>query len=142
MQVKIKKLTLTATKPTYETLEAAGFDIYSDETMVIYPGKTVPISTGLAMAIPPHYEVQIRPRSGMSLKTPLRIANAPGTIDSDYRGEVKILVYNIGDIPYTIQKGSRIAQGVLQKVPRAVFIEVETLNETERGEGRFGSTGV
>jgi len=128
--------------PQYKTEGSAGFDFYAIEDVSIFPEETVLIRTGLKMAIPEGYEIQIRPRSGMSLKTKLRIANSPGTIDSDFRGEIQIIVENTGDELMHIEEGDRIAQGVLNKVPQAVFIEVDKLDYTERGEGGFGSTGT
>ena len=142
LRVKIKKLSENAIIPQYQTNGAAGFDFHAIEDMEIDPRKTVLVKTGLSMEIPEGYELQVRPRSGMSLKTKMRVANSPGTIDSDYRGEICIIMENIGllgSLPFQIKKGDRIAQGVLCPVYQAVFIEDE-LNETERGEGGFGST--
>lgn len=149
IDVKIVRLHPDAMIPTYGTDGAAGFDFYALEDVTIDPGQTKLIKTGIAMAIPEGYEVQVRPRSGMSLKTLFRVANAPGTIDSDYRGECCIIGHNAGMVTYNdlvdptieIKKGDRIAQGVLCEVPQANFQVVENLDETERGEGGFGSTG-
>lgn len=134
--------------PRYETEEAAGADIRASlnenekETgMTIYPGTRALIPTGLAMEIPKGYEVQVRPRSGLSLKTPLLVVNSPGTIDSDYRGEVKIIMGNFGNEPFVIKHGERLAQLVLAPIVQASFEVAESLNETERGAGGFGSTG-
>lgn len=139
--VKIKAIN-GAKVPKYETSGAAGFDLASTEYHNIGPGQTILVSTGLFMEIPEGYELQIRPRSGVSAKTDLRIANAPGTIDSDYRGEIKIIVTNHSSTSYfMIEKDDRIAQGVLAPVYQARFVEVTELSETERGEGGFGSTG-
>lgn len=142
VRVKVKKIHPNAVIPQYKTSGSAGFDLYAIEDVEIQPGETKQIRTGLIFEIPEGYEIQIRPRSGMSLKTPLRISNAPGTIDSDYRGEVMIIAENTSIMPFSVEKGTRIAQGVLQKVPQAEFIEVERVSETERGEGGFGSTGI
>lgn len=142
VRVKVKKIHPDAVIPQYKTSGSAGFDLYAIEDVEIQPGETKQIRTGLIFEIPEGYEIQIRPRSGMSLKTPLRISNAPGTIDSDYRGEVMIIAENTSIMPFQVEKGTRIAQGVLQKVPQAEFIEVEKVSETERGEGGFGSTGI
>lgn len=142
VRVKVKKIHPDAVIPQYKTSGSAGFDLYTIEDVEIQPGETKQIRTGLIFEIPEGYEIQIRPRSGMSLKTPLRISNAPGTIDSDYRGEVMIIAENTSIVPFSVEKGTRIAQGVLQKVPQAEFIEVEKVSETERGEGGFGSTGI
>lgn len=144
MKVRIKKLHEDAVIPTYGSKGAAGFDFYAIEDMAICVGDTVLIRTGLSFAIPEGYELQVRPRSGMSLKTKLRVANSPGTVDSDYRGEVCVIAEKIsgGDTgPILIQKGDRIAQGVLNQVPQAEFEVVEVLDYTERGEGGFGSSG-
>jgi len=142
MNIKIKKLVEDAIIPKYQTVGSAGFDFHTVEDVTVFPKETKLVSTGLAFEIPEGYELQVRPRSGMSLKTKIRISNSPGTIDSDYRGLVSIIVDNIsfhGSLPYEIKKGDRIAQGVICKVNQAVFIEDE-LSETERGEGGFGST--
>lgn len=142
MNIKIKKVVEDAIIPKYQTSGSAGFDFHAVKDVTVFPKETRLISTGLAFEIPEGYELQVRPRSGMSLKTKIRIGNAPGTIDSDYRGLVSIIVDNIsshGSLPYEIKKGDRIAQGVICKVNQAVFIEDE-LSETERGEGGFGST--
>jgi dUTP pyrophosphatase len=144
VRVKIKKLHEDAVIPQYQTTGAAGFDFHAIEDMEIPTRKIVLVKTGLSMEIPEGYELQVRPRSGMSLKTKMRIANSPGTIDSDYRGEICIIMENmgmLGALPYDIKKGDRIAQGVICPVYQAVFVEDE-LSETERGEKGFGSTNV
>ena len=144
IDVKIKKLHPDAITPTYGTDGAAGFDFYALEDVTLNPGDTKLIKTGIAMAIPEGYEIQVRPRSGMSLKTAFRVANAPGTIDSDYRGECCIIGHHSQGSELRklhIKKGDRIAQGVLNKVPQANFQLVEELDDTERGQGGFGSTG-
>lgn len=171
MNVKIKRLHPDAFTPRYARHGDAGFDLYSTEDVIIEPGETKLIPTGLAFEIPPGFEMQIRPRSGISLKTKLRVANSPGTIDSGYRGEVKVMFENIGcdeiyrdgrriryvrninengvkideyvlDGSYIIRKGDRIAQGVIAPVIRTEFEEVSVLSETERGVCGFGSTGI
>lgn len=142
MNVNIKKLSELAVIPKYQTAGAAGFDFHSTEDKVIMPGETVLIGTGLSFQLPEYTELQVRPRSGMSLKTKLRVSNAPGTIDRDYTGEVKIILDNIGVTPYTVKVGDRIAQGVLAPVLQASFVEVEELSDTARGAGGFGSSGV
>lgn len=144
VRVKIKKLHEDAVIPQYQTTGAAGFDFHAIEDMEIPTRKIVLVKTGLSMEIPEGYELQVRPRSGMSLKTKMRIANSPGTIDSDYRGEICIIMENmgmLGALPYDIKKGDRIAQGVICPVYQAIFVEDE-LSETERGEKGFGSTNV
>ncbi len=140
MKVKIKKLAGAAIIPEYQSEGASGFDFHSVEDVIIDRGCTTTISTGLAMSIPTGFELQIRPRSGLSLKTGLRVANAPGTIDSDYRGEIKIIIHNASNRAEEIKIGDRIAQGVVAPVKYITFEEGE-LDETERGEGGFGSTG-
>jgi dUTP pyrophosphatase len=146
MKVLIKKLNSEVEIPLYKTKGAAGFDIASIEDVDIYPGDTRIVKTGLSFKIPEGYELQIRPRSGISSKTNLRIANSPGTIDSDYIGEVCIIIDNINTncdkrIPYSIKKGDRIAQGVICQITQAEFYETEDLPETERGDRGFGHTG-
>ena len=136
--------------PSYETAGAAGADIraslepeHRSEGLVIAPGARVLVPTGLSMEIPHGYEVQVRPRSGLSLKTPLLVVNSPGTIDSDYRGEVKIILGNFGTEPFVIPHGERVAQLVLAPVTQGVFATTsEELSTTERGAGGFGSTGT
>jgi dUTP pyrophosphatase len=146
--VKIKKLshfTDDLKLPAYETTSAAGADIRAclgpGEKKEIAPGERIAIPTGLSFEIPPGHEIQVRPRSGLSLKTPLMVVNAPGTIDADYRGEVKILLGNLGANAHVIEHGERIAQLVLSPVVQAKYVDTQELSETERGEGGFGSTG-
>lgn len=145
IEVGVKMLTADAVLPTYAKPGDAGFDLYAAHDMVIAPGGGAVIKTGLAFEIPEGYEIQVRPRSGNSAKTKLRVANAPGTIDSGFRGEVGVILDNIGDLlhgePIEIKKGDRIAQGVLQRVPKARFTVKSELSTTERGEGAYGSTG-
>lgn len=142
MEVEIKKVHGKAEIPEYKTMGAAGFDLSALSSVVIYPNETVIIKTGLAIKVPQGYELQIRPRSGLSVKTKLRVANSPGTIDSDYTGEIGIILENIGDTCFNVSKGDRVAQGVICPVERATFKEVKELVQTERGDGGFGSTGV
>lgn len=141
MKVKVKKTHPEAVIPQYETRGAACFDLASTEEHFIKPGCTVLVGTGLSFAIPEGYEMQIRPRSGVSLKTDLHLKNSPGTIDSDYRGEVFIIVANRGNKLINISKRQRIAQAAIVPILRAKLIEVDILDETERGAGGFGSTG-
>lgn len=141
MNIRVKKLTKKAIIPEYQTTGASGFDLHSVEDVIIDRGCTTTVSTGLAFAIPEGYEMQIRPRSGLSLKTGLRVANSPGTIDSDYRGEVKIILHNASNRAEEIPIGMRIAQGVIVPIIKVNFKEGE-LDVTERGEGGFGSTGT
>jgi len=132
--------------PKYESLGAAGADIRAmlgvGESILIKPGARVLVPTGLAMAVPQGYECQVRPRSGLSFKTGLMVANSPGTIDSDYRGEVKIILANLGDRDEEIKHGDRVAQLVFAKVPQTEFIIVQELDDTLRGSAGFGSTGM
>ena len=127
--------------PAYATEGAAGMDIVSAETLSLAPGDRAAVPTGLSIAIPAGYEVQVRPRSGLALKQGLTVANAPGTIDSDYRGEVKVILINLGSKPAHIERGMRIAQLVIAPVTRGTFAEVDRLDDTVRGQGGFGSTG-
>jgi len=122
--------------------EAAGFDLHSIEDVVINPGERKLIGTGLAFEIEKGYEVQIRPRSGLAFKHGITVLNSPGTIDSDYRGEIKVLLINLGNEKFEIKKGDRIAQAVIAPVIQAEIIEVDSLSDTKRGAGGFGSTGV
>ena len=132
--------------PFYATEGAAGADIRASlpekKSLIIKPGERVLVPTGLAMEIPLGYEVQVRPRSGLSLKSPLLLVNAPGTIDCDYRGEVNIIVGNFGKEDYVIEHGLRIAQLVLAPVTQAKYITATELGDTQRGSGGFGSTGT
>ncbi|RNB88891.1 dUTP diphosphatase [Brevibacillus nitrificans] len=166
-QVKIKKLHPDAVIPQYARAMDAGFDLVAVEDVLIAPGESVKVPTGLAFALPEGFELQVRPRSGISAKTKLRLSNAPGTIDAGYRGEVAILVDNTREASrayknvcldasekevtldkevdihsYLIKKGDRLAQGVIAIVPVAQFEVVDELDETERGTGGFGSSGI
>ena len=127
--------------PAYASDGAAGMDVVAAETLTIRPGTRHAVATGFAMAIPPGYEVQVRPRSGLALKHGITCLNTPGTIDSDYRGEVKVILANLSDTPFAIGRGERIAQMVIAPYAQAVMAEVEALDETARGAGGFGSTG-
>ena len=127
--------------PAYATDGAAGMDVVAAETLTLRAGRTVAVATGLALAIPEGWEVQVRPRSGLALKHGLTVPNAPGTIDSDYRGELKVILRNEGLEDFAVKRGERIAQLVLAPVHRAAWREVERLPESVRGEGGFGSTG-
>jgi len=128
--------------PAYATSGAAGMDVVAAEGLTLDPGKRHAVATGFAMAIPEGYEVQVRPRSGLALKHGVTCLNTPGTIDSDYRGEVKVILANLGDAPFAIARGDRIAQLVPAPVQRADLAEVASLDETARGAGGFGSTGT
>lgn len=128
--------------PAYATEHAAGMDVVAAEDVTLRPGWRHAVATGFAIAIPVGYEVQVRPRSGLALKHGVTCLNTPGTIDADYRGEVKIILANLGTSVVELARGERIAQLVPAAVQRAVFAEVEELDETARGEGGFGSTGL
>jgi dUTP pyrophosphatase len=130
--------------PAYATPGAAGMDAVAavTETMLLHPGERFPVPLGFCMAIPEGYEVQVRPRSGLAMKNGITVPNSPGTIDSDYRGEVKALLINLSSEPFAIERGMRICQLVPAAVTRATLAVVETLDTTERGAGGFGSTGV
>lgn len=128
--------------PHYATEHAAGMDVVAAEDVTIAPGARHAVATGFAIAIPEGYEVQVRPRSGLALKHGLTVPNTPGTIDADYRGEVKVIMINHGADPFEVRRGERVAQLVPAKVQRAVFAEVAELDDTLRGAGGFGSTGV
>jgi dUTP pyrophosphatase len=128
--------------PAYATNGAAGMDVVAAEDLILAPGARHAVATGFAMAIPKGYEVQVRPRSGLALKHGITCLNTPGTIDSDYRGEVKVILANLGQEPFEIKRGDRIAQLVPAPVQRATLTEVDSLDETTRGAGGFGSTGV
>lgn len=131
--------------PAYETALSAGMDLRAavaeDEPMLVAPGHRVLAPTGLTIALPAGYEAQIRPRSGLALKHGVTCLNTPGTIDADYRGEVKVILINLGQEPFTIKRGERIAQMVIAPVTQGAWDVVETLSETARGAGGFGSTG-
>jgi len=127
--------------PVYATEGAAGMDVVSAEDVTLAPGARYPVATGLALAIPQGYEIQVRPRSGLALKHGITVPNTPGTIDSDYRGELKVILINHGAEDFVIARGDRVAQLVLAPVVQAAWQEVEELDATERGAGGFGSTG-
>ncbi|QYJ07626.1 dUTP diphosphatase [Qipengyuania flava] len=127
--------------PAYATTGAAGMDVLAAENVTIKPGQRHAVATGLAVAIPHGFEIQVRPRSGLALKHGITVPNTPGTIDSDYRGELKVILINHGADDFAIQRGDRVAQLVLAPVTQAAWEEVEELDDTARGEGGFGSTG-
>ncbi|WP_301752135.1 dUTP diphosphatase [uncultured Erythrobacter sp.] len=143
IKVEVKRLPHGADLPlpAYATSGAAGMDVVSAEDVTITPGARHAVATGLALAIPEGYEIQVRPRSGLALKHGITVPNTPGTIDSDYRGELKVILINLGTEPFAIARGDRVAQLVLAPVVQAAWSEVAELDATERGEGGFGSTG-
>lgn len=142
-RVLFQKLRPDAVVPRYMTAHAAGLDLCAalDAPLVLAPGQRAAVATGLAMAIPPGHEGQVRPRSGLALKHGLTVVNAPGTVDADYRGEVKVLLVNLGAEAVTIAPGDRVAQLVIAPVIQAELAEVDALDDTARGAGGFGSTG-
>ena len=129
--------------PTYETVSSAGIDLraFTTEQIVLKPLERALIKTGLYLEIPEGYEAQVRPRSGLAYKNGITVLNSPGTIDADYRGEIGVILVNLSNETFQIENGERIAQLIFAKFEQAEFMEVETLNETERGAGGFGSTG-
>lgn len=141
VEVLFKKLHPDAVIPQYKTAGSAGADMYSVEDVDIEPGEVRAVRLGFAVAIPQGYEIQVRPRSGLALEHNITVMNSPGTVDSDYRGEMKVILANLGDIDFLVRKGDRIAQCVIAAVPTARFCEVDKLDETSRGSGGFGSTG-
>lgn len=131
--------------PAYETVNSAGMDLRAylpDGELVIKPMQRALVPTGLFMEIPVGYEGQVRPRSGLAIKSGITVLNSPGTIDADYRGEVKVILFNLSDVDFVIKSGDRIAQLVVAKCEQMEVIEIETLSETERGAGGFGHTGI
>ena len=143
-KILIKRLSKEVSLPKYETSGSSGMDLAAniDKKININPGKTAIIPTGLALSIPKGFEVQIRPRSGLAAKNKISVLNTPGTIDADYRGEIKVILINLGKDPFEIEKGLRIAQMVVCPIVQAQLKEVDDLSETERGKGGFGSTGT
>ena len=146
VQVQVKRLPHSEglALPAYATPGAAGMDLLAAVAapLVIAPGQRVLVPTGLAIALPPGFELQVRPRSGLALKNGIVLPNSPGTIDEDYRGELQVIVMNAGQEPFVVERGMRIAQAVLATVVRAGWVEVAELDETARGAGGFGSTGT
>ena len=143
-KILIKRLSKEVSLPRYETSGSSGMDLAAniDANININPGKTAIIPTGLALSIPKGFEVQIRPRSGLAAKQKISVLNTPGTIDADYRGEIKVILINLGHEPFRVEKGLRIAQMVVCPIVQAQLKEVDDLSETDRGKGGFGSTGT
>ena len=145
MRIELKRLhSFDLPLPRCMTPGSSGVDLYAahQEDLCLQPGERQLIPTGLALAIPPGWEAQVRPRSGLALKHGITLLNTPGTIDADYRGEIKVLVINLGDKEYILKRGERIAQMVFASVQQVDLVEVQVLDETRRGEGGFGHTGV
>ena len=143
-EILIKRLSKDVALPKYETKGSSGLDLAAntDKQIKILPGKSEIIPTGLAVAIPKNFEIQIRPRSGLAAKSQISVLNTPGTIDADYRGELKVILINLSDKVFVVEKGLRIAQMVLCPVVKATLKEVTELENTERGSGGLGSTGI
>ena len=143
-KILIKKLSKNVSIPKYETSGSSGMDLAADikTNINLEPGKSTIVPTGLAVAIPKNFEIQIRPRSGLAAKKKISVLNTPGTIDADYRGEIKVILINLGIDTFIVEKGLRIAQMVLCPIDRADLEEVDDLNKTQRGKGGFGSTGT
>lgn len=144
MKVRIKRIGTQSGLPNYETLGSAGMDLSASlkETVVLEPGERQLIPTGIAIQLPQGYEAQVRPRSGLAVKYGIGMVNSIGTIDSDYRGEIKVPLINHGSEPFVIQPGDRIAQLIVARYERVEWEQVLELDDTERGEGGFGHTGV
>jgi dUTP pyrophosphatase len=142
VKVKILRDSPEIPLPTYETAQSSGMDVRAWENLVLSPGEIKSVGTGLHIELPEGYEAQIRPRSGLALKKGISLPNTPGTIDADYRGEIRIILINLGSEPFEIHRGDRIAQMVIAPVTRAEWVSVESLAQTERGSGGFGSTGT
>ena len=143
-KILIKRLSKNIPLPKYETEGSSGMDLAAniEQTIEIKPGKSAIIPTGFALSIPKNFEIQIRPRSGLAAKNQISVLNTPGTIDADYRGELKVILINLSDKNFKIEKGLRIAQMILCPVIKAVLKEVDELEETKRGSGGLGSTGI
>ena len=143
VKILVKKFDKSIKLPVYKTTGSSGMDLtaYIEKGMTIYPGKTSLVPTGIALAIPKNYEIQIRPRSGLAAKKGISVLNTPGTIDSDYRGEIKIILINLSKKSFVVKSGDRIAQMILCPVAKGKLREVEILPKTIRGKGGFGSTG-
>ena len=143
-EILIKRLSKDVVLPKYETEGSSGLDLAAntDKQIKILPGKSEIIPTGLAVAIPKNFEIQIRPRSGLAAKSQISVLNTPGTIDADYRGELKVILINLSNKVFVVEKGLRIAQMVLCPVVKATLKEVTELENTERGSGGLGSTGI
>ena len=143
VKILVKKLDSRVKLPSYKTVGSSGMDLMAltDKPITVLPKKSYLVPTGISVAMPKNYEIQIRPRSGLAAKNNISVLNTPGTIDSDYRGEIKIILFNHGSDEFLINNGDRIAQIVLMPVHKIDFEEVENLPDTVRGEGGFGSTG-
>lgn len=142
MTLGIKRIHPDAVMPAYAHLSDAGMDVQSVEELVILPGKRALVHTGLVLQLPSAFEAQVRPRSGLAIKHGITVLNAPGTIDSGYRGEVCVILINLGGESFQVKKGDKIAQLVIASVIQPVLKEIDVVDETDRGNGGFGSTGI
>ena len=142
MKLSIRRIDPAAEMPTYAHPGDAGMDVRSIEELTLEPGARALVHTGLVFQLPPDAEAQVRPRSGLALKHGVTVLNSPGTIDAGYRGEVGVILVNLGQQPFRIEKGMKIAQVVVSRVEQAEIVEVQETDETDRGSGGFGSTGV
>ncbi len=144
IKILIKRLSKNISLPKYETDGSSGMDLsaHIENSIIIKPGKTCLIPTGILLSIPKNFEVQIRPRSGLAAKNQISVLNTPGTIDADYRGEIKVILINLSNKNFVVEKGARIAQMVLCPIVKANLEEVDNLDETHRGSAGFGSTGL
>ncbi len=142
MKIKIQKIHPNALIPKYQTEGSSGFDLHAVEEVMIKPHGVGLVKIGICLSLEVGYELQVRTRSGLALNHQVMVLNSPGTVDNDYRGEIKVILANLSDKDFKVQVGDRIAQGVVQKTYKAEFIECEQLDETLRGSGGFGSTGV
>ncbi|WP_120879832.1 dUTP diphosphatase [Helicobacter pylori] len=142
MKIKIQKIHPNALIPKYQTEGSSGFDLHAVEEVIIKPHSVGLVKIGICLSLEVGYELQVRTRSGLALNHQVVVLNSPGTVDNDYRGEIKVILANLSDKDFKVQVGDRIAQGVVQKTYEAEFIECERLDETSRGSGGFGSTGV
>ena len=142
MTLRFKKIHPDAVLPSYAHPSDAGMDVRSVADLTIAPGKRALVPTGLVMLLPPLYEAQVRPRSGLALKSGITVLNTPGTIDSGYRGEVGVILMNLGDSEFQVKKGDKIAQIVIAPVTQPEIVETDSIDETDRGAGGFGSTGL
>ncbi|MGL2714827.1 dUTP diphosphatase [Helicobacter pylori] len=142
MKIKIQKIHPNALIPEYQTEGSSGFDLHAVEEVMIKPHGVGLVKIGICLSLEVGYELQVRTRSGLALNHQVMVLNSPGTVDNDYRGEIKVILANLSDKDFKVQVGDRIAQGVVQKTYKAEFIECERLDETSRGSGGFGSTGV
>ncbi|MCQ2686413.1 dUTP diphosphatase [Helicobacter pylori] len=142
MKIKIRKIHPNALIPKYQTEGSSGFDLHAVEEVMIKPHGVGLVKIGICLSLEVGYELQVRTRSGLALNHQVMVLNSPGTVDNDYRGEIKVILANLSDKDFKVQVGDRIAQGVVQKTYKVEFIECERLDETSRGSGGFGSTGV